>query len=159
VERLRKKGATEAQRHRGERQGRRKQVAEPLRVPSTFAWERYFFLPWLASLCLCGRFLVCYPRGGGLEPALVRKRRGRWRNRFAFRWGGRPHGIECQSSLSTQNLEPSMNDITRVAIDTSKAVFTIHAVDAQDRPVLRRNLRRQDVAGFFARALADQSGS
>lgn len=44
-----------------------------------------------------------------------------------------------------------MVEITRVAIDTSKSVFTIHAVDARDRPVLRRNLRRQDVAGFFAR--------
>lgn len=44
-----------------------------------------------------------------------------------------------------------MNHITRVAIDTSKSVFTIHAVDARDRPVLRRNLRRQDVAGFFAK--------
>lgn len=42
-----------------------------------------------------------------------------------------------------------MNEITRVAIDTSKFVFTIHAVDARDQPVLRRNLRRQDVAGFF----------
>lgn len=42
-----------------------------------------------------------------------------------------------------------MSEITRVAIDTSKSVFTIHAVDARDRPVLRRNLRRQDVVGFF----------
>ena len=44
-----------------------------------------------------------------------------------------------------------MSEITRVAIDTSKSVFTIHAVDACDRPVLRRNLRRQDVAGFFSK--------
>jgi transposase len=44
-----------------------------------------------------------------------------------------------------------MSKITRVAIDTSKSVFTLHAVDAQDRPVLRRNLRRADVAGFFAK--------
>ena len=42
-----------------------------------------------------------------------------------------------------------MSEITRVAIDTSKSVFTIHAVDAHDRPVVRRNLRRQDVMGFF----------
>ena len=44
-----------------------------------------------------------------------------------------------------------MSDIKRVAIDTSKSVFTIHAVDARDRPVLRRNLRRQDMAPFFAK--------
>lgn len=44
-----------------------------------------------------------------------------------------------------------MTEITRVAIDTSKSVFTIHAVDARGYPVLRRNLRRADVAAFFAR--------
>jgi transposase len=44
-----------------------------------------------------------------------------------------------------------MNEITRVAIDTSKSVFTLHAVDARDQPVLRRNLRRQDLAPFFAK--------
>ena len=44
-----------------------------------------------------------------------------------------------------------MTEITRVAIDTSKSVFTIHAVDAQDRPVLRRNLRRREVVGFFSK--------
>ena len=44
-----------------------------------------------------------------------------------------------------------MTEITRVAIDTSKDVFTIHAVDAQDRPVLRRNLRRADMAAFFGK--------
>ena len=44
-----------------------------------------------------------------------------------------------------------MTEITRVAIDTSKSVFTIHAVDARDRPVLRRNLRRQEMEGFFSK--------
>jgi transposase len=68
-----------------------------------------------------------------------------------MRWGGRPRGIACQSSLSKLNQEPSMNEITRVAIDTSKSVFTIHAVDARDRPVLRRNLRRAEVAEFFTK--------
>ena len=44
-----------------------------------------------------------------------------------------------------------MTEITRVAIDTSKSVFSIHAVDSRDRPVLRRNLRRQDLEGFFSK--------
>ena len=44
-----------------------------------------------------------------------------------------------------------MNEITRVAIDTSKSVFTLHAVDARDQPVLRRNLRRKDLVPFFAK--------
>lgn len=38
----------------------------------------------------------------------------------------------------------------RIAIDTSKHVFTLHGVDAQDRVVLRRNLRRTQIEPFFA---------
>ncbi len=76
----------------------------------------------------------------------------RWRiAQGLIRWGGRPRGILCQGSLSKLNKEPSISEITRVAIDTSKSVFTIHAVDAQSRAVLRRNLRRQDMAGFFGK--------
>ena len=44
-----------------------------------------------------------------------------------------------------------MNDIKRIAVDTSKSVFTIHAVDAQDRPVIRRDLRRAQIEAFFAK--------
>jgi transposase len=43
-----------------------------------------------------------------------------------------------------------MPEITRIAIDTSKSVFTLHAVDASDRPILRRNLRRKEVVPFFS---------
>ena len=39
----------------------------------------------------------------------------------------------------------------RISIDTSKHVFTIHAVDEAERPVLRRELRRSQVEGFFAK--------
>ena len=44
-----------------------------------------------------------------------------------------------------------MNEITRIAIDTSKSVFTLHGVDALGRAVLRRNVRRQDMVKFFTR--------
>lgn len=40
-------------------------------------------------------------------------------------------------------------EITRIAIDTSKHVFTLHGVDAADRAVLRRELRRAQVEPFF----------
>jgi transposase len=40
-------------------------------------------------------------------------------------------------------------ELKRVAIDTSKSVFTLHGVDAQDHPVLRRDLRRAQVERFF----------
>ena len=42
-----------------------------------------------------------------------------------------------------------MSEITRIAIDTSKSVFTLHAVNAVGAAILRRNLRRQDVVPFF----------
>jgi transposase len=42
-----------------------------------------------------------------------------------------------------------MTQYKRIAIDTSKAVFTIHGIDQQDRPVLRTNLRRPQLIPFF----------
>jgi len=39
----------------------------------------------------------------------------------------------------------------RLGIDTSKAVFTLHGIDQQDRPVLRINLRRAQMIPFFAK--------
>jgi transposase len=44
-----------------------------------------------------------------------------------------------------------MNEIIRVAIDTSKSVFQVHGVDAAERPVLRKKLRRREVLPFFAK--------
>ena len=44
-----------------------------------------------------------------------------------------------------------MTEITRIAIDTSKSVFTLHGVDGAGRAVLRRNLRRRDLLPFFER--------
>src|SRR5215472_6027282 len=40
--------------------------------------------------------------------------------------------------------------IIRIGLDTSKHVFQIHGVDENERPVLRRQIRRQAVAKFFA---------
>ena len=42
-----------------------------------------------------------------------------------------------------------MTEITRISIDTSKSVFTLHAVSAAGAAVLRRNLRRQEMVPFF----------
>jgi transposase len=41
--------------------------------------------------------------------------------------------------------------IIRIGLDTSKHVFQIHGVDENEQPVLRRQLRRQEVAKFFAK--------
>ena len=42
-----------------------------------------------------------------------------------------------------------MSEIKRIGIDTSEAVFTLHAIDPADRPVLRVNLRRAQMISFF----------
>ncbi len=42
-----------------------------------------------------------------------------------------------------------MADYKLVAIDTSKAVFTLHCIGATDRPALRLNLRRPQLVPFF----------
>src|SRR5437763_5961069 len=41
--------------------------------------------------------------------------------------------------------------ITRIGLDTSKHVFQIHGVDENEQAVLRRQLRRGEVAKFFAK--------
>lgn len=42
-----------------------------------------------------------------------------------------------------------MNEITRIGMDTSKQVFQLHGVDADEQPVLRRKLRRRELLQFF----------
>jgi len=68
-------------------------------------------------------------------------------------WGGRPHGIACQNWVLSQHPrpEPSMNQYKRIAIDTSKAVFTLHGIDQADRPILRINLSRAQMIAFFTK--------
>ena len=42
-----------------------------------------------------------------------------------------------------------MSEISRIGLDTSKAVFTLHGVDQAGQPVLRVNLRRAQLISFF----------
>ena len=42
-------------------------------------------------------------------------------------------------------------EIKRIAIDTSKHVFTLYGVDEREQPVLRRELKRSQVEPFFAK--------
>jgi transposase len=41
--------------------------------------------------------------------------------------------------------------LKRIAIDIAKHVFTLHGVDEQDCPAVRRNLKRADMASFFGK--------
>jgi transposase len=42
-----------------------------------------------------------------------------------------------------------MNEIIRIGMDTSKHLFQLHGVDAQEEVALRRKLRRREVVKFF----------
>ena len=42
-----------------------------------------------------------------------------------------------------------MSQFSRIGLDTSKAVFTLHCVDEAGEPVLRVNLRRAQLLPFF----------
>jgi transposase len=42
-----------------------------------------------------------------------------------------------------------MTEYKRIAIDTSKIVFTLHGIDREDRAVLRKNLHRGQLLAFF----------
>ncbi len=44
-----------------------------------------------------------------------------------------------------------MKDCTTIGVDLAKSVFQLHGVDATGEPVLRRQLRRSQMLGFFER--------
>jgi transposase len=45
---------------------------------------------------------------------------------------------------------PSVENLIRIGMDTSKSVFQLHGVDEAEQPVLRKKLRRNQVLAFFA---------
>src|SRR6202166_2555494 len=55
-----------------------------------------------------------------------------------------PYGISCARMrlCKSQTREPSVDQIIRIGMDTSKHIFQLHGVDSAERPVLRRKLRR-----------------
>src|SRR5262249_33277966 len=59
----------------------------------------------------------------------------------------------CQNEVVADLIqeEPSVNDLIRIGMDTSKSVFVLHGVDVAEQPVLRKTLRRRQVIEFFAR--------
>jgi len=47
--------------------------------------------------------------------------------------------------------EPSVSEIIRIGMDTSKYIFVLHGVDAEERTVLRKRLSRKAMLEFFAK--------
>ena len=48
--------------------------------------------------------------------------------------------------------------IIRIGLDTSKHVFQLHGVDENEKPVLRRQIRRSEVEKFFAKLPSTRIG-
>ena len=49
-----------------------------------------------------------------------------------------PTASVCHNEVvGSQKEEPPVDKLIRIGVDTSKAVFTVHGVDATDRPILR----------------------
>ena len=60
----------------------------------------------------------------------------------------------CQNEV-VEDLEqrrPSVEQIIRIGMDTSKHVFQLHGVNAAEDPVLRKKLRRKEMVAFFEKA-------
>src|SRR5260221_9430216 len=53
--------------------------------------------------------------------------------------------------LRSQTKEPSVEQISRIGIDTSKCIFQLHGVDAAEQPALRKRLSRKQMVAFFAK--------
>ncbi len=67
-------------------------------------------------------------------------------------WSGRPprHRL-CQVEVvaDLRSWRPSVEQISRIGMDTSKHFFQLHGVNAAEVPVLRKKLRRKDMIAFF----------
>ena len=63
-----------------------------------------------------------------------------------------PDGIDCASMRSLQILKqrgPAVEQISRIGMDTSKHFFQLHGVNAAEKVVLRKKLRRKEMVVFF----------
>src|SRR3982074_1753560 len=66
--------------------------------------------------------------------------------------GPRRHRL-CQNEVvaDLKQRGPSVEQISRIGMDTSKHFFQLHGVDAAEQVVLRRKLRRKEMLAFFAK--------
>src|ERR1700759_2331364 len=57
----------------------------------------------------------------------------------------------CQNEVGEdlRQRRPSVKQISRIGMDTSKHIFQLHGVNAAEQPVLRKKLRRKEMFSFF----------
>jgi transposase len=54
---------------------------------------------------------------------------------------------------------PSVDQISRIGMDTSKHLFQLHGVNAAEVPVLRKKLRRKDMLTFLEKLAPARSAT
>src|SRR5260370_34066992 len=72
--------------------------------------------------------------------------------RGAFCWGGRRPAASRVPEWGRCDLRqrrPSVEQISRIGMDTSKHIFQLHGVNTADEPVLRKKLRRKEMFAFL----------
>src|SRR3954454_17107371 len=64
--------------------------------------------------------------------------------------GPRRHRV-CQTEVvaDLRQREPSVEQISRIGMDTSKHIFQLHGVNAAEEPALRKKLRRKEMSAFL----------
>ena len=86
------------------------------------------------------------PGSGGLPPlsTQVGRRPAREMGRTA------PSGINVPKygSVTTCKKEPPTMSITRIGLDTAKAVFQVHGVDETGKAIMKRKLQRSEMLPF-----------
>src|ERR1700704_3378597 len=57
----------------------------------------------------------------------------------------------CQNEVAVdlRQRRPSVEQISRIGMDTSKHIFQLHGVNTAEEPVLRKKLRRKEMVAFF----------
>src|SRR5216683_4690763 len=57
----------------------------------------------------------------------------------------------CQNEVAVdlRQRRPSMDQIGRIGMDTSKHIFQLHGVNTAEEPVLRKKLRRKEMFAFL----------
>src|SRR6266852_1812410 len=57
----------------------------------------------------------------------------------------------CQNEVAVdlRQRRPSVEQISRIGMDTSKHIFQLHGVNAAEQPVLRKKLRRKEMFAFL----------
>jgi transposase len=67
-------------------------------------------------------------------------------------WCGRPPTASmCQNEVVSDPIQrrPSVDQISRIGMDTSKHIYQLHGVNTAEAPVLRKKLRRKDMVVLF----------